>query len=753
MKRKIKKIAAFSLILGLTLQAASVFAQSSSLDNELTETSQIVSEVEEQQLPEIQENNTSIEEEISTFESDPASKTDLNAVLARSQIKYIFEGEERIFDGTKTVEGTEADKAALKAMNKGSVIIKYKTGEKLETPQQYLLFAAGKSSTNDQFGSIATQNNGIRIRYPLGMRAAFANQNTEDGNWHTIIYSVDATTTPYTNDNTKPNRTTVNIDGRYIGAFPNWAVWYNATSDINDIQHLTIGGFSAGMFATNNDNAPTNFIGEIGFVAIVDEAFTQEEANALTSASQTPIITQNLPAEVSSLSTTKLEAKAEISDGGTLTYQWYKDDVAIEGETKSVLSLKENGTYKVKITNTNGARVERSIFSSECTVAINLTVNASSKEIKTGKVAKLTASEGGTSYQWFINDEEITGTNSNIYEFISDKMGEYSFYCVVDNFKSNTVSINVTKDVEVKAPESTTIEIGETIPFEVNEVEEIPNATYEWYVSATSGTEGATKVGDSKSFNFSQNKAGAYYVYCVIKSEDGKQTIISDFVFVSVGKTLSVITSEDTVEPGSIVDVKIKLSGIEKGQGVAGAKFRLNFNPDKLTPVLYEKLGAFNSEGVFSTDMKGNLDELSYITFGFVVDENFKTDGDVLSIRFRVNSNASDEQLLIELDDGFCEFIDKDEKDVTIALGNGVIKVSSSSSGETIYYGDVDNDQKVTTKDLTKLLRHLAGYTDSQLTGVWFKAADVDVDGKVTTKDLIRLLQYLAKWNVELGKR
>ena len=51
---------------------------------------------------------------------------------------------------------------------------------------------------------------------------------------------------------------------------------------------------------------------------------------------------------------------ASTSDEGTLSYQWYKDDAVIEGATEATytiasLAAEDAGSYKVVVTNTNGA--------------------------------------------------------------------------------------------------------------------------------------------------------------------------------------------------------------------------------------------------------------------------------------------------------------------------------------------------------------------------------------------------------------
>ena len=60
--------------------------------------------------------------------------------------------------------------------------------------------------------------------------------------------------------------------------------------------------------------------------------------------------------------------------------------------------------------------------------------------------------------------------------------------------------------------------------------------------------------------------------------------------------------------------------------------------------------------------------------------------------------------------------------------------------------GDITGDNKVTTKDLLRLMKYLSG----ENVEVQTSALDVNGDGKINMKDLVRLLKYLAGENVEI---
>ena len=60
--------------------------------------------------------------------------------------------------------------------------------------------------------------------------------------------------------------------------------------------------------------------------------------------------------------------------------------------------------------------------------------------------------------------------------------------------------------------------------------------------------------------------------------------------------------------------------------------------------------------------------------------------------------------------------------------------------------GDVNEDGKVSVKDVTLLAQYLAGWDVS----INSDAADVNADGKISVKDVTLLAQYLAGWDVVL---
>lgn len=86
-----------------------------------------------------------------------------------------------------------------------------------------------------------------------------------------------------------------------------------------------------------------------------------------------------------------------------------------------------------------------------------------------------------------------------------------------------------------------------------------------------------------------------------------------------------------------------------------------------------------------------------------------------------------------------------------VAASNNDIDVPADkifdSQGNRIYYGDVNCDGSITSRDAVLLAQYLAEWS---LGSAWSsessKAADVYHDGNITSRDAVLLAQYLAEW-------
>ena len=112
-------------------------------------------------------------------------------------------------------------------------------------------------------------------------------------------------------------------------------------------------------------------------------------ANGVVNA-ETPIISKGLAggAYTVGATATALSVEATVSDGGTLTYQWYKGKEPIEGATSDSYtpSTAEAGTfkYKVVVTNTNNNVNGEKTAAAESSATV--TVNGNEDKIGSGNI-------------------------------------------------------------------------------------------------------------------------------------------------------------------------------------------------------------------------------------------------------------------------------------------------------------------------------------------------------------------------------
>jgi gliding motility-associated-like protein len=109
--------------------------------------------------------------------------------------------------------------------------------------------------------------------------------------------------------------------------------------------------------------------------------------------------------------------------GGT-SYQWYRNGILISGATASTYTVIQAGTYTADVINNGGCKAPAT---NAATItqgsAPSGSINPSSATICPAQDVTLTVS-GGTSYQWFLNGNAITGATASTYAATSP--GTYS---------------------------------------------------------------------------------------------------------------------------------------------------------------------------------------------------------------------------------------------------------------------------------------------------------------------------------------
>ena len=189
------------------------------------------------------------------------------------------------------------------------------------------------------------------------------------------------------------------------------------------------------------------------------------------------------------------------------------------------------------------------------------------------------------------------------------------------------------------------------------------------------------------------------------------------------------------------VDVKVKnfkqVAGIQLDIAYADLVFK-NVTSEKLTG-LTKDVDYSAKEGHFKIAGTGEVDTSSY-QIGGVID----TDDEVtlLTLIFTVPSDAEVSTVYdVKFNGTGNTFGDNDENLITVKKTDGKVTVKGD-----YLKGDVNGDGKVSTADLTRLLK----YINKEDVEVVEAALDVNGDKKVSTADLTRLLRYINKEAVEI---
>ena len=255
-----------------------------------------------------------------------------------------------------------------------------------------------------------------------------------------------------------------------------------------------ISGATQAIFSINS--ATLNDSGDYD-VVVTNDFGTVYSQTAKFIAGNKPVITTQPKSSVSLVGS---ETVSVVATGtAPLTYQWFKDTVAISGATSSSYNITSDGTYKVIVSNQVG-----SVTSTDCVVGAVIAPRIITQPFGTTTPALLKVVATGTSltYKWYKNGVEISGQTQDSY--IANDAGTYKV--VVSNAAGSVTSNDVTL-ITVQPPLITLQPVGGDAPtlLSVTATGTAP-LTYQWYkddaliAGATSSTYNATEEGQYKVF-------------------------------------------------------------------------------------------------------------------------------------------------------------------------------------------------------------------------------------------------------------
>lgn len=329
-----------------------------------------------------------------------------------------------------------------------------------------------------------------------------------------------------------------------------------------------------------------------------------------------PIITKDV--EDGAGESVELKVEASVAEG-KIIYQWYRDNVKIDGATESSYTATETGAYYVKVTANKQTVVSSTanvvISSSDVTIP-TITISAVEPykiEDRTLKVPE--ASDGvlvievengvPTSYQWYMveetsgSDTVVTGATNQTYTplkfagyYCKVVVGEYTYQSSTVNVieKDIVMSLNTNFAEDAYTNEELTVEAKTDVPC---------TFAYQWYKDdETSGT--PEKMDGATEKTYSPTKEGHYYCRVTATSVATGATKPLDTNKVSVrGKTAndpvkptieSIDGTKDLREGGTL---KLSVTASTSDGGSLSYQWYKGTNPiSGATKNTYEKSGA-----------------------------------------------------------------------------------------------------------------------------------------------------------------
>jgi len=183
-------------------------------------------------------------------------------------------------------------------------------------------------------------------------------------------------------------------------------------------------------------------------------------------------------------------------------------------------------------------------------IPLSASISPSSVSIDLGQSQLFTSAvTGGISpytYQWCLNDTQVSGATSATWTFAPVSSGSYSVYLnITDNIglmtKSNIVSVTVSLPPTISIfPTNITMDVGQSETFTSTVSGGIPPYTYQWYLNGIAAS-GAT----SASWTFTPSSSGSYTVYVNVTDGGGlraKSNVSSVTIYPALSASISPAT-------------------------------------------------------------------------------------------------------------------------------------------------------------------------------------------------------------------
>ncbi len=242
-----------------------------------------------------------------------------------------------------------------------------------------------------------------------------------------------------------------------------------------------------------------------------------------------------------------------------VTYQWYKDGVAVAGATSSSYSVGGQpalaGSYTCVITNGVGSTTSRAGVVTVDLVRPTITSISGGVAIPIGSFTSLSVSSSSSSatYQWLRNGVAINGATSSSYSLSNFTVGDATNYSVAVTANGSTVTSGPVPiealdvgvvPVIIAQPASQTRDSGSTVTFSVSATGETPLA-YQWFKDGI-------QVGGATSSQYSFTVSSAAVATYTVKVTNRNGNVTSAGATLRLTLAAAIPAPVITVQPASV---------------------------------------------------------------------------------------------------------------------------------------------------------------------------------------------------------
>ena len=206
-------------------------------------------------------------------------------------------------------------------------------------------------------------------------------------------------------------------------------------------------------------------------------------------------------------------------------------------------------------------------------------------------------------------------------------------------------------------------------------------------------------------------------------------------VSASAESALTVTVATVSGMPGTAVQVDVS---IKNNPGIASIALDVDYDKDNLTLTDF----SYNTEalaGASTTPFNAAASVPCLMAINYA--QNMTGDFTLATLTFQIKETAGENvsaPITLSYDED--NIYDIEENNVPCIIEDGAVNII------TCIPGDINGDEKVNSKDVSRLMQYHAHW-DVEVNE---PALDVNGDDKLNSKDVTRLMQYLAHWDVEI---